>query len=56
MKYADKIGASRTLILGDAELESGRAQLRNMTDSTQREIALSDAAPALLGEIGGVHG
>ena len=44
MKYADKIGARYTLILGDSELESGRAQLKNMSDSTQTEIALGDVA------------
>ena len=44
MKYADKIGARYTLILGDSELESGRAQLKNMSDSTQTEIALDDVA------------
>jgi len=42
MKYADKIGAEYTLILGDTELDSGKAQLRLMTDSTQREIFIDD--------------
>jgi len=41
MKYANKIGAKRTLIIGDSELESGRAQIRNMEDGTQTEIELS---------------
>ena len=31
MKYADKIGAAKVLILGDTELETGRAALRTMT-------------------------
>ena len=30
--------------LKDSELESGRAQLKNMSDSTQTEIALGDVA------------
>ena len=30
MKYADKLGARYTLIIGDSELESGRAQLKDM--------------------------
>ena len=47
MKYADKIGARRVLILGDAELESGRANLRTMADGTQTEIVLADAADTL---------
>ena len=42
MKYANKLGAAYTLIIGDSELESGRAQLRNMTDSTQSEMAFGE--------------
>lgn len=42
MKYADKIGAKYTLIIGDDELASGKALLRSMADSEQTEIALSD--------------
>ena len=41
MKYANKIGAEYTLILGDSEIESGKAQLRNMKDSTQTEVELA---------------
>lgn len=44
MKYADKTGAEKVLIIGDAELESNLAQLRIMTGSigenSQREISL----------------
>ena len=42
MKYADKIGALYTAVLGDSELESGRAVLKNMSDGTQAEIELAD--------------
>lgn len=42
MKYADKIGARYTLILGDSELESGKAQLKNMENSTQEEIEIDN--------------
>ena len=42
MKYADKIGAKYTLILGDDELNAGKALLRSMADSEQSEIALAD--------------
>lgn len=42
MKYADKIGARYTLIMGDSEIESGKAQLKNMKESTQSEIDLAD--------------
>ena len=40
MKYANKIGAKYTLIIGDSEIEAGRAQLRNMQDGTQSEVEL----------------
>ena len=42
MKYANKIGAKKALIIGDSEIESGKAQLRNMEDGSQTEITLSD--------------
>ena len=40
MKYANKLGADYTLILGDNELDSGRATLRDMKNSTQTEVEL----------------
>ena len=42
MKYADKLGARYTLIVGDSELEGGVAQLKDMTNSTQEEIKLDN--------------
>ncbi len=42
MKYADKIGAQYTLIIGDAELESRRAILKNMETGEQSEIGVRD--------------
>lgn len=42
MKYADKTGAAFTLILGDNEIESGRAQLKSMSDSIQTEVDIND--------------
>ena len=38
MKYANKIGADYTLILGDNEIETGRAVLRDMRNATQNEV------------------
>lgn len=42
MKYADKIGAEKVLIIGTSELESGKAQLRDMTgnigENSQTEV------------------
>ncbi|MBO5649422.1 MAG: histidine--tRNA ligase [Clostridia bacterium] len=40
MKYADKIGARYTLILGDNELAAGEAQLKNMETGEQTTVAL----------------
>ncbi len=40
MKYANKIGADYTLIIGDSEIESGKAFLRDMKNSSQEEVAL----------------
>ncbi|MBQ8839703.1 MAG: histidine--tRNA ligase [Clostridia bacterium] len=48
MKYADKIGAHYTLILGDSELECGKAQLKDMTNSTQTEIEIDTLVSKLL--------
>ncbi len=40
MKYANKIGAEYVLIIGDSEIDAGRAQLKNMADGTQTEVLL----------------
>jgi len=48
MKYADKIGAEKVLIIGETELESGRAMLRTMTgeigDNSQCEVEIAKIA------------
>ena len=49
MKYANKIGAKYSVILGDSELESGRAELKDMANSEKSEVALADL-PAILKE------
>ena len=41
MKYANKLGADYTLILGESEMESGKAFLRDMKNSEQKEIELA---------------
>ena len=38
MKYADKIGAEYVLVVGDNELESGKALLKNMRDKDDRRV------------------
>ncbi len=44
MKYADKIGAEFTAIVGDNEIENGKAILKNMSTSEQTELELSSLA------------
>ena len=51
MKYADKIGAKFTLVLGDNEVESGKATLKNMSNSEAREINLLEIVEELGEEI-----
>jgi len=41
MKYADKIKAKYTLVLGDNELNSGKAKLKNMQNGEQIEIEIN---------------
>ena len=48
MKYADKIHAKYTLVIGDNELDTKKARLKNMTDSTSTEIDISQLAECLL--------
>ena len=47
MKFADKIGAAFSVVLGDNELETGRAVLKNMKDGEKSEIALANLSDAL---------
>ncbi|MBQ9735931.1 MAG: histidine--tRNA ligase [Clostridia bacterium] len=42
MKYANKLGADYTLILGDSEIESGKAALRDMKNSEQSEVDIAN--------------
>ena len=42
MKYANKIGAEYTLIIGDSEIDAGKAQLKNMADGAQTEVELDN--------------
>ena len=38
MKYANKIGAKYTMVLGDSELEGGTAKLKDMESGEEKEI------------------
>ena len=44
MKYSAKIGAKYTLIIGDSEIDAGRAQLRNMESGEQTEVEIDTFA------------
>ena len=39
MKYADKIGAKFTVVIGDNELETGKISIKNMLDGTVNETS-----------------
>ena len=43
MKYADKIGARWVIVVGDDEIATGRAQLKDMAAGKSEEIALDDS-------------
>ena len=42
MKYADKIGARYTMVLGDNEIEQGKANLKNMDNGEITEVELEN--------------
>lgn len=42
MKYADKIGAKFSMVLGDNEIEQGKAVIKNMSSGEQTEIVFDD--------------
>ena len=49
MKYADKLGARYTVVLGDDEVKTGQIKLKRMDDGQVEETTL-EALPALLCE------
>ncbi len=42
MKYANKLGARYTLMVGDSEIEAGSANLRDMQEGSQTEVKLNE--------------
>lgn len=42
MKYANKIGASYTMVLGEEELSSGKAELKNMKTGEKKKISIGE--------------
>lgn len=51
MKYANKIGAAFTVVLGDNELEEGKAKLKEMEKGDETLIALDDKFAAAFEEV-----
>ena len=51
MKFANKIGALFTLVLGDNELENNKANLKNMQTGEQTEICLDNLSDELLSAV-----
>ena len=47
MKYANKLGAKYSVILGDCEIESGKAELKEMESGEKTEVALADMVALL---------
>ncbi len=43
MKYADKIGSKYVIVLGDNEIETGKAMLKNMDSGEQTEVSLDES-------------
>ena len=44
MKYADKIGAKYSVVLGTNEIESGKAELKNMQNGEKTVVELDSFA------------
>jgi histidyl-tRNA synthetase len=51
MKYADKIGASFTMVLGDNEIETGNAKLKDMQSGKETAICLNNISDELFSAI-----
>lgn len=42
MKYADKIGVQKVVVIGDSELESGAIEVKNMSDGSKIQSTISE--------------
>ena len=42
MKYANKINALYSVVIGDTEIEQNQIELKNMKEGTKENIVLSD--------------
>lgn len=46
-KHANRIGAAKTIVIGDSELESGRLTIKDMESGEQTEVAMDEIVAAL---------
>ena len=51
MKYANKIGAKITMVLGDNEIEENIAKIKNMESGEERQLKLDELSDVLFDEI-----
>ena len=42
MKYANKLGARYTLVIGDGEIDAGEGKIRDLSTAEERTVSLSD--------------
>lgn len=52
MKYANKLGAKYTVVIGDNELESGIVRLKNMESGEQKEVTMDPGIVETLYDMG----
>jgi histidyl-tRNA synthetase len=53
MKYADKLGASYVVVLGDEEIDTNRAVLKNMKTGENKDVSLDSILDRFKKQIGG---
>ncbi|MCC8065873.1 MAG: histidine--tRNA ligase, partial [Clostridiales bacterium] len=51
MKYANKLGALKTVIIGSQELENNKARIKDMATGEQTEIELDRIAECFYSEL-----
>lgn len=51
MKYADKIGARFVIVIGDNEIETNSAKLKNMQTGEQLDVSLDESLPESFGAV-----
>ena len=47
MKYADKLGAKLSMVIGDDEVSSCKAKLKDMGDGETKEVEFKDLPEAV---------